>query len=200
LQLKHAVHVFPKCRSPHYLTNDIQQDTRRNRTRQTNSNRNKSWYPIPIISSILTAVPARPPPKLTIWSLLCSPFTTIHRLLAFFTTLIPFLSRLSLKSIPTRRQLSPADTASRFIREFEELYGSRHIPFQGRGYADVTQHVKDADLYLLVVLISEQHDDASAFCKEVLCDEGLEEWIRTNDCVVWGGNIADSEAHTGTPP
>jgi FAS-associated factor 2 len=34
----------------------------------------------------------------------------------------------------------------------------------------------------------------------VLCDEGLEEWIRTNDCVVWGGNIADSEAHTGTSP
>ena len=155
---------------------------------------------IPMISRILTAVPARLPPKLTFWSLLRSPFTIIHRLLTFFTTFIPFLSRLSLKSTPTRRQLSPRDTASRFIREFEEVYGSKHIPFQGRGYADVTQHVKDGDLYLLVVLISEEHDDTSAFCKEVLCDEDLEQWIRTNDCVVWGGNIADSEAHTGTYP
>ena len=52
----------------------------------------------------------------------------------------------------------------------------------------------------MVVLISEEHDDTAAFCKDVLCDEALSEWIRTNDCSVWGGNIADSEAHTGTIP
>lgn len=147
----------------------------------------------------LMTVPARPPPKLTFWGLFRSPFTIVYRLLTVFTTLIPFLYRLNLKSRPTRRQLSPTDTASRFVREFEELYGSKHIPFEVGGYAEVTRRVADGDLYLLVVLISEEHDDTSTFCKEVLCDEGLEEWIQTNDCVVWGGNIADSEAHTGTP-
>lgn len=116
--------------------------------------------------------------------------------------MLPYLSRLTFKptTTPARRQLSPADTASRFIREFEELYGPRHIAFESRGYAEVTSAVKELEKYLLVILISEEHDDTAGFCKEICCDEGFQEWIQTNDCLVWGGNIADSEAHTGIAP
>jgi len=46
------------------------------------------------------------------------------------------------------------------------------------------------------VLLSEEHDDTPQFCKEILCDEQLREWISSNDCVVWAGNVADSESHT----
>jgi len=136
---------------------------------------------------------------LTLWTLIRSPFATLHRILAFITTFIPYLSQFRLNSTPKRRQLLPQDTASRFVREFEELYGRRHIPFEQRAYADLTHHAKDNDVYLLVVLVSEEHDDTPAFCKDVLCDELLSEWVRGNDVVVWGGNVADSEAHTGIP-
>ena len=61
----------------------------------------------------------------------------------------------------------------------------------------MTHHVKDNDVYLLVVLVSEEHDDTPAFCRDVLCDDQLSEWVRANDVVVWGGNVADSESHTG---
>src|SRR5271170_1065431 len=70
------------------------------------------------------------PPKVTLWTLISSPFTTLHRILAFITTFIPYVSWFRLNSTPTRRQLPPQDTASRFVREFEELYGHRHIPFE----------------------------------------------------------------------
>jgi FAS-associated factor 2 len=152
---------------------------------------------IPLKFSLTVDASPRHPPKVTLWTLICSPFTTLHRILAFFTTFIPYISRFRVNSTPTRRQLPPQDTASRFVREFEELYGLRHIPFEQRGYADLTHHVKDNDVYLLVVLVSEEHDDTPAFCRDVLCDDQLSEWVRVNDVVVWGGNVADSEAHTG---
>jgi len=141
--------------------------------------------------------PRPPPPKLSFWTLLRSPFATVHRILTFITTLLPFLSRFSLRSTPRRRQLPPQDTASRFVREFEERYGSEHIKFEERGYADVTKHVKENLLFLVVILVSEDHDDTPGFCKDVLCDDALREWMQSNECIVWGGNVADAEAHTG---
>lgn len=152
---------------------------------------------IPSTSSMLIAAAPRPLPKLTFWNLLWSPFVTLHRILAFIATLLPYLARLRLSSAPKRRQLLPQDTASRFIREFEELYGPSHIAFENRGYADVTRIVKERDMYFVVVLLSEEHDDTPSFCKDVLCDEQLRDWLHENDCLVWGGNVADSEAHTG---
>jgi FAS-associated factor 2 len=53
-------------------------------------------------------------------------------------------------------------------------------------------------VFLLVILVSEEHDDTPAFCKDVLCDDDFREWVRENECTVWAGNVADSEAHTGT--
>jgi len=53
---------------------------------------------------------------------------------------------------------------------------------------------------MVVVLVSEEHDDTPVFCREVLCDGVFSEWIRENECFVWGGNVADSEAHTGMVP
>jgi FAS-associated factor 2 len=154
-------------------------------------------FPWQVLMLILAV--SRPPPKVTLWSILWSPFATLHRILAFVAALLPYLARFQLNSAPKRRQLSPQDTASRFIRVFEELYGATHIPFENRGYADVTRFVKDKDMYFVVVLLSEEHDDTPSFCKDVLCDEQLRDWLRENDCVVWGGNVADSEAHTGNP-
>jgi FAS-associated factor 2 len=142
-------------------------------------------------------VPRQNPPKMSLWSLLRSPFATVYRILTFFTSFIPFLSRFSIRSIPKRRQLAPQDTASRFVREFEERYGRNHVKFEERGYADVAKHVKENLLFLVVILVSEEHDDTPAFCKDVLCDDAMKEWLQSNECIIWGGNVADAEAHTG---
>lgn len=64
----------------------------------------------------------------------------------------------------------------------------------------MTQQVKISLQFLMVILVSEEHDDTAAFCKDVLCDVELLNWVQANDCVVWAGNVADSEAHTGTFP
>jgi FAS-associated factor 2 len=72
------------------------------------------------------------------------------------------------------------------------------VPFEpARGYAEVTRRAKDEDRYLLVVLVSEVHDDTAPFCRDVLCDGTFRGWVRENDVVCWAGNVADSEAHTG---
>lgn len=164
-------------------------------------NQGGSRIGIHLRSTLLTCIAARPPPqKLTFWTLLRSPFTTIYRILAFITSFLPFISRFILPTTPTRRQLNPQDTASRFIREFEERYGREHVPFEDRGYAEVTQQVKVNLQFLLVILVSEEHDDTAGFCRDVLCDVELLNWVRVNECVVWAGNVADSEAHTGTTP
>jgi FAS-associated factor 2 len=134
---------------------------------------------------------------MTFWTLLRSPFVTVYRILTFFTSLIPFLSRFAVRPARRRRQLPPQDTASRFVRDFEERYGPHHVKFEERGYADVAKHVKENLLFLVVILISEEHDDTAPFCRDTLGDEGLKEWLQSNECIVWGGNVADAEAHTG---
>ena len=83
------------------------------------------------------------------------------------------------------------------MREFEERYGRDHVKFEERGYADVAKHVKENLLFLVVILVSEEHDDTPAFCKDILCDDALKEWLQSNECIIWGGNVADAEAHTG---
>jgi hypothetical protein len=138
-------------------------------------------------------------PKVTIWTLIRSPFSTIRRIITYLTSFVPLIYRLNLHLNPERRQLPPRDTASRFIRQFEELYSSRHLPFADTGYAEVTRRCKEDLQFLMVVLVSEEHDDTTQFCRDVLCDDRLKEWIIAHECVIWAGNVADSEAHTGTP-
>jgi FAS-associated factor 2 len=130
--------------------------------------------------------------------LLRSTFTIFQRILTFITTFFPYLTRFGILSGPSRRQLAPQDTASRFIREFEERDGSEHVKFEEHGYAAMTHSVKENLGFLVIVLLSEEHDDTAGFCKDVLCDDQLREWLPRNDCSVWGGNVADAEAHTGT--
>lgn len=88
----------------------------------------------------------RPP---FILALFFTPFNLLYRLLCssfrLFGALFPFLPRfLNVTANPAlqgvrrdtsgRRPLGPKDTAARFIREFEEEYGSHSLPFLENGY------------------------------------------------------------------
>ena len=96
-----------------------------------------------------------------------------------------------------RRMLMPRDTAARFKREFEEEYGSSELPFFEGGIAQAQDMAKRDLKFLLVVLMSPEHDDTESFIRETLLSDEVVGFINdpTNNIVLWGGNVLDSEAY-----
>jgi FAS-associated factor 2 len=145
--------------------------------------------------------------------MLLSPFTFLYRLLSgsfnLFKHLFPFLphffSALSSRhsAAPSRlnttgrRPLNPRDTAARFAREFEEEYGSHSLAFFDNGYAQAYDLARKDLKFLLVVLISPEHDDTSTFVRETLLSQEVGNYINTlqNNLLLWAGNVQDSEAY-----
>ncbi|KAK4505582.1 hypothetical protein PRZ48_003545 [Zasmidium cellare] len=123
--------------------------------------------------------------------------------------LFPFLPRLLARfwsgraSRPSRdasrRPLGPSDTAARFIREFEEEYGVTHgtLPFHEGGYAQAFDIAKRDLKYLLVVLLSPEHDDNSPFVRETLLSPEFTTFVSnpTNKILLWAGTVQDAEAY-----
>jgi len=141
------------------------------------------------------------------FSLVYSLFAKSFRLLGW---LFPFLPRAwgrvtasnintpaSQRSASGRRPLNPRDTAARFIREFEEEYGSHTLPFSESGYAQAFDLAKKNLQFLMVVLVSPEHDETSSFIKDTLLAPEVVEFVRNpeNNIILWAGNVQDSEAY-----
>lgn len=96
-----------------------------------------------------------------------------------------------------RKNLSPTDSAGRFAREFEEEYGQHDLHFFDRGYAQAYDLAKEELRYLLVILISPEHDDTSAFVRETLLAPEVVKYINDlqHKIILWAGNVQDSEAY-----
>ena len=96
-----------------------------------------------------------------------------------------------------RQPLNPRDTAARFAREFEEEYGSHSLHFFENGYAQAYDLAKKDLKFLLVVLISPEHDDTSTFVRETLLSQEATEYINDpqNNILLWAGSVQDSEAY-----
>lgn len=103
-------------------------------------------------------------------------YSLVGKWFRFMGYLFPFLPRAwgrvtasnintpaSSRSASGRRPLNTRDTAARFIREFEEEYGgqSEGLPFFENGYAQAFDLAKKNLQFLLVVLISPEHDETS---------------------------------------
>jgi FAS-associated factor 2 len=127
--------------------------------------------------------------------------------LGFIGYLFPFLPRL-FASLSQRRQgprrdtsgrrpLNPKDNAARFIREFEEEYGNHSLPFLENGYAQSLDIAKKDLKFLLILLLSPEHDDTSTWVRETLLSPQIVAFINdlANNIIVWGGNVQDSEAY-----
>jgi FAS-associated factor 2 len=153
--------------------------------------------------------PSRPPLLL---ALLFAPFNLFYRFLyssfRLFGALFPFLPRfLNITSSTTlqslqrntsgRRPLSPKDTAGRFIREFEEEYGSHSLPFLENGYNMALEKAHRELKFLVVVLLSPEHDYTSGWVRDTLLSREVTEFIadQHNDILLWGGSVQDSEAY-----
>lgn len=145
-------------------------------------------------------------------ALLFTPFNLVYRLLCssfrLFGTLFPFLPRFfnvtantalqgARQNTTGRRPLGPKDTAARFIREFEEEYGSHPIPFLENGYNMALEKAHRDLKFLLVVLLSPEHDDTSSWVRDTLLAPEVVEFLSDpqNNVLVWGGNVQDSEAY-----
>ncbi len=149
-----------------------------------------------------------------ILAVLLLPLTLLYRAFAkplgLFWYLFPFLHRLfpaaasSTRSGPGlsrgatgRRALSPRDTAARFIREFEEEYGPNSLPFYEDGYAQALDAAKKDLRFLLVLLVSREHDDTAPFVRQTLLAKEVADYVSDarNNIILWAGSVQDAEAY-----
>lgn len=152
---------------------------------------------------------ATPRPSLLL-AIMFSPFKLLYTILTapfgYLTYLFPFLRIFprnattgTLRRVNTsgRRPLSPADAAQRAQREFTEEHGENELPWSNVGYATSLDHTKREYGFLLVVLISPEHDDTTTFCREVLMNAEVTAFLRdpSNMIRLWIGDIRDSEAY-----
>ncbi|KAI0017905.1 hypothetical protein F4780DRAFT_566526 [Xylariomycetidae sp. FL0641] len=134
--------------------------------------------------------------------------STIFRTFLYIFTFLP--SSIRPRAITTtmtsgfrgtagRRQLLPRDTASRFRREFEEEYGSSAgaLPWFDGGFAQALDAAKRDLKFLLLVLMSPEHDDTESFVRDILLHPDVVTFITEpdNNILLWGGNVLDSEAY-----
>ncbi|KYK57020.1 uncharacterized protein DCS_04027 [Drechmeria coniospora] len=156
-------------------------------------------------------VPQQPVTRRSPWllGLLLSPFgwgwraaTALFRTVCYVLTFLP--APLRPRAISSgrrrtsgRRMLMPRDTAARFKREFDEEYGPNELPFFEGGLAQAHDLAKKDVKFLLVLLMSPEHDDTSSFVRDTLLSAEVTEFVKNpaNNMVLWGGNVLDSEAY-----
>ncbi|KAF9973260.1 hypothetical protein BGZ73_003486 [Actinomortierella ambigua] len=131
-------------------------------------------------------------PLNTFWSVTWS-------ILTYFYTLFPQTFRQAItgqstRTGPSRPPQDPGSVAARFLREFEENYGTTHPDFHAGGYTAALNRAKNDLKFLFVYLHSVEHDATDKFCRETLTNSELVGYLRSNDYLVWGGNVAEVEA------
>lgn len=102
-----------------------------------------------------------------------------------------------LKNTNGRRMLMPKDTAARFKREFDEQYGENSLTWFDGGHAQALDAAKKDVKFLLIVLISPEHDDTDFLVRGTLLSQEFVEFVNdpANKVILWGGNVLDSEAY-----
>ncbi|EWC47125.1 hypothetical protein DRE_03494 [Drechslerella stenobrocha 248] len=186
----------------------------------TSPTRSNEIIPAPRIVPQPTVPARRAPGILALFFLPLSVAWKVTQGVAYlFSTLFPFLPRLLSGfysplnrarrsggsggaggsgggSAGTRRALNPRDTAGRFAREFEEEHGATGLPwFEEGGYAQALDVAKRELRFLLVVLVSPEHDDTAGYARETLGSAEFVRFVKERQIVLWGGNVADSEAY-----
>ncbi|KAK0723710.1 hypothetical protein B0T21DRAFT_294166 [Apiosordaria backusii] len=144
-------------------------------------------------------------PFSTTWHLTRGVMGVFGRILAFFFAFLPASFRprylgttiRGLRQAHGRSATLPQEAARRFRREFEEAYGTHGLTFFEGGHAQALDTAKWDLKFLLMVLISPEHDDTDAFIRNTLLSPDVVNYISdpSNNIILWGGNVADPEAH-----
>ncbi|XP_063851971.1 FAS-associated factor 2-like [Scylla paramamosain] len=106
--------------------------------------------------------------------------------LASLSSLVLFLYRI-VYPYP-RRLTDPLEDVLRFIREYEAEHGSQHPAFFQGSYSQALSHAKTELKFLLVYLHCADHQDTPFFCRSILSDPALVEYINTS-MVFWGCSV-----------
>lgn len=163
--------------------------------------RPSTTYPVPWLFSLIFA------PFQLGWKLFANLFRPIYYILSFLPqSLRPRAVSNSitrgLRNTNGRKMLLPRDSAARFRREFEEEYGPSGaggpaLPWFEGGFAQAQDLAKKELKFLLVVLMSPEHDDTAPFARDVLLNPDVAAFLSdpAANIVLWGGNVLDSEAY-----
>lgn len=173
--------------------------------RSSISSRRSRVEPAPrVVPQPENQVAVRPPLLLAI---LFAPFSLVYSLFSrwfrFVGWIFPPLGRLfgpgggRRGAASGRRPLAPRENAARFIREFEEEYGENRLPFYEGAYAQSFDLAKKNLQFLLVILVSPEHDETASFIRDTLLSQEVVDFILNpdNNIILWGGNVQDSEAY-----
>ncbi|KAG0720696.1 FAS-associated factor 2 [Chionoecetes opilio] len=118
--------------------------------------------------------------------------TSLSSILLFLYRIVyPYPRRLSPHHIPT--VTDPLEDVLRFIREYEAEYGTHHPAFFQGSYSQALSHAKTELKFLLVYLHCADHQDTPFFCRTMLSDATLIEYINT--MVFWGCSVTSSEGY-----
>lgn len=136
------------------------------------------------------------------WKLFSTLFRPVYYILSFLPQslrprIISNPITRGLRNTNGRKMLLPRDSAARFRREFEEEYESDALPWFEGGFAQAQDLAKKEIKFLLVVLMSPEHDDTAAFAHDVLLNPDVVAFLSdpANNMILWGGNVLDSEAY-----
>ncbi|CAO3634861.1 unnamed protein product [Mucor hiemalis] len=103
------------------------------------------------------------------------------------------LSRPAITS--DKKPRDPRVLAFEFNEAFEVKYGRQHVDFFLGGYSQALEKARKDLRFMLVILLSEDHDDTPAFCRDTLTSTRVIEFLKEKNVLVWGGNVRESEAH-----
>jgi FAS-associated factor 2 len=138
-----------------------------------------------------------------------SPINLLYKIFSaafgIFSYLFPFLRRIFRRNpaiarrsnTSGRKSLKPRDAAARLKREIEEEYGDNSLPFYEGGYAQALDLAKKDLKFLLVILVSPEHDDTSSWIRETLLSGEVQSFVQSpaNEIILWAGDVRDSEAY-----
>ncbi|KAI9832308.1 MAG: hypothetical protein M1826_001994 [Phylliscum demangeonii] len=94
------------------------------------------------------------------------------------------------------RPLSPRETASRYVRWFQEEYGPTKLPFHEDGYAQALDLAKKELRFLIVILMSPEHDNTSSFVRSTLLSQEVVDYLTSprHHILLWGGSVQEADA------
>merc|ERR1712168_1440612 len=110
-----------------------------------------------------------------------------------FVDIIRFAYNL-LRPDPRNHVTDPVGDVNKFIELYETEFGVSHPAFRPVSYSQALNDAKKDLQFLLVYIHGDDHSDSPEFCREVLCNEEVIEFVDTN-LAMWACNINSPEGY-----
>ncbi|KAB7494786.1 FAS-associated factor 2-B [Armadillidium nasatum] len=108
----------------------------------------------------------------------------LNLIYSFFYTLI----------FPHPTRIDPLGDVIGFITDYELEYGEQHPAFYQGSYTQALSYAKSELKFLLIYLHNKDYRETSKFCREVLSDPAIIEYINSN-LVFWSCSVSTSEGY-----